>query len=83
MKEATARIKVNRLLEMAGWRFFDDVDGTANIQLEPSVKLDRGELDAMGENFEKVGKGFIDFLLLDSKGFPLLVLEAKAEDRIR
>lgn len=83
MKEATARIKVNRLLEMAGWRFFDDVDGTANIQLEPSVKLDRGELDVMGENFEKVGKGFIDFLLLDSKGFPLLVLEAKAEDRIR
>jgi type I restriction enzyme R subunit len=23
-KEATARIKINRLLEAAGWRFFDD-----------------------------------------------------------
>jgi len=81
MKEATARIKINRLLELSGWRFFDNANGAANIQLEPSVKLDRGELDAMGENFEKVGKGFIDFLLLDSKGFPLLVLEAKAEDK--
>ena len=26
-------------------------------------------------------KGFVDFLLLDAKGFPLLVLEAKAEDK--
>ncbi len=31
--------------------------------------------------FEKAGKGFVDFLLLDTKGFPLLVLEAKAEDK--
>ncbi len=26
-KEATARIKVNRLLEAAGWRFFNDDNG--------------------------------------------------------
>lgn len=81
MKEATARIKINRLLEASCWRFFDDAKGAANIRLEPSIKLSSNELDAMGENFEKVGKGFIDFLLLDSKGFPLLVLEAKAEDK--
>jgi|GEM_PF-2758956 len=33
-KEATARIKINRLLEEAGWRFFANADGPANIQLE-------------------------------------------------
>lgn len=30
-KEATARIKINRLLEAAGWRFFDGTNGPANI----------------------------------------------------
>ena len=35
----------------------------------------------MGEDFEKTSKGFVDFLLLDSKGFPLIVLEAKSEDK--
>ena len=38
-KEAKARIKINKLLEDAGWRFFDDVNGPANIQLEPNVKI--------------------------------------------
>jgi len=36
--EARTRIKINRLLEDAGWRFFDDENGPANIQLEPNVK---------------------------------------------
>ena len=35
-KEAKARIKINRLLEEAGWRFFDDESGSANIVLEPA-----------------------------------------------
>jgi len=30
-KEAKARIRINRLLEHAGWRFFDDEKGPANI----------------------------------------------------
>ena len=81
MKEAAARIKINKLLEEAGWRFFADAGGPANVQLEPSVALTRQAIDALGENFEKVTKGFIDFLLLDEKGFPLLVLEAKSEDK--
>ncbi len=81
MKEATARIKINKLLETAGWRFFADSNGSANIRLEPSVTIKSTDLDALGENFEKTGKGFIDFLLLDSKGFPLIVLEAKSEDK--
>jgi type I restriction enzyme R subunit len=78
-KEALARIKINRLLEHAGWRFFDDANGRANIQLEPSIKVTKQALDALGENFEKTSRGFADFLLLNEKGFPLIVLEAKAE----
>ena len=80
-KEATARIKINHLLEAAGWRFFAEGGSPANIRLEPSVTIKSAELDAMGENFEKTSKGFIDFLLLDSRGFPLLVMEAKSEDK--
>lgn len=81
MKEAAARIKINKLLENAGWRFFADAKGPANIQLEPSVTLKTQDLDALGENFEKSSKGFIDFLLLNEKSFPFIVLEAKAEDK--
>jgi hypothetical protein len=81
MKEATARIKINKLLEAAHWRFFADSQGPANIQLEPSVALTKHALDDLGENFEKASKGFIDFLLLNEKGFPFIVLEAKAEDK--
>lgn len=79
-KEAQARIKINKLLEAAGWRFFDDENGPANIRLEAYTRLSRRELDAMGENFEKTKKGFLDFLLLDERGVPLAVLEAKNED---
>ena len=81
MKEATARVRINKLLEAAGWRFFDDGDGPANIRLEASVTLKKSDLDGLGEDFEKTSKGFVDFLLLDSKGFPLIVLEAKSEDK--
>jgi type I restriction enzyme R subunit len=80
-KEATARIKINKLLEAAGWRFFAEGSAPANIRLEPSVTIKSSDLEALGENFEKTSKGFIDFLLLDTKGFPLIVLEAKSEDK--
>jgi type I restriction enzyme R subunit len=80
-KEAAARIKINKLLEAAGWRFFQEGTAPANIQLEPSVTIKTTDLDALGDDFEKAAKGHIDFLLLDAKGFPLLVLEAKAEDK--
>jgi type I restriction enzyme R subunit len=80
-KEATARIKINKLLDAAGWRFFADGAAPSNIRLEPSVTIKSNELDAMGNDFEKTVKGFVDFLLLDAKGFPLLVLEAKAESK--
>lgn len=79
-KEAKARIKINKLLEEAGWRFFDSEEGPANIQLEANVKLTKKQVDDCGENFEKVKNGFVDFLLLDENGKPFIVLEAKSED---
>lgn len=80
-KEATARIKINKLLEAAGWRFFAEGGAPSNIRLEPAVVIRPGDLDALGENFERAERGFVDFLLLDARGLPLIVLEAKAEDK--
>ena len=79
-KEAKARIKINKLLEDAGWRFFDNEFGPANIQVEANVKLSKTQIDALGDNFEKTKNGFVDFLLLDENGKPFIVLEAKSED---
>jgi len=79
--EAKARIKINRLLEKSGWRFFDTNEGPANITLEGYTKLTQKDIDAFGEDFEHVRPGFMDFLLLDELGFPFIVLEAKAEEK--
>ena len=81
MNEATARIKINKQLERADWCFFPEGNKPANIRLELSVPLRPPDLDTLGDDFEKAPKGVIDFLLLDSKGFPLIVLEAKSESK--
>lgn len=73
-KEAKARIKINRLLEQAGWRFEDNQDGKSNIRLEPGIKYSE-----LGDDFENETHGFIDFLLLDKDGRALVVVEAKRE----
>ncbi|MDX2176446.1 MAG: DEAD/DEAH box helicase family protein [Candidatus Sumerlaeia bacterium] len=80
-KEAAARIKINKMLEASGWRFFADPRGPANIRLELSVTPQASDFEALGDNFQRASKGFVDFLLLDAKGFPLIVLEAKAESK--
>lgn len=69
--EAKARIKINKLLEEAGWRLLDNEEGKANVDLEYSTKIKRDD---------KFKTGLLDYLLLDSNGFPLCVLEAKRED---
>jgi type I restriction enzyme R subunit len=78
-KEAGARIKINKLLEEAGWRFFADEHGPANILLENFVRLRPEDLDILGDDFEGAKSGSLDYLLLDERGKPLLVLEAKKE----
>lgn len=78
-REAQARIKINRLLEDAGWRFEDSDEGPSNIELESGVKF-----SSLGEDFEEAStkdgrRGAIDFLLLDKDKKPLVVVEAKKE----
>ncbi|MBI5149960.1 MAG: DEAD/DEAH box helicase family protein [Candidatus Omnitrophica bacterium] len=79
IKEAKARILINDLLRRSGWRFFDDETGPANIALEANVKLKKKGIEDLGDDFEKTATGFIDYLLLDERGFPIAVLEAKSE----
>lgn len=78
-KEAKARIKINKLLEEAGWRFFDDNGKPANVLLENYVRITQNQIDAWGHDYEKVNGGSIDFLLVDSNNKPVCVLEAKKE----
>ena len=78
-KEARARIRINELLQRAGWRFFDDENGSANIVLEANVKLTKKTLDDLGADFEEAANGFVDYLLLDDGSFSVVVLEAKSE----
>ncbi|MDP8213320.1 MAG: DEAD/DEAH box helicase family protein [Candidatus Zapsychrus exili] len=80
-KEAKARIRINKYLEDAGWRFFDTDAGPANICLETNVKITEQALNDLGEDFEQTKNGFTDYILLDDKGFPFVVLEAKREDK--
>jgi type I restriction enzyme R subunit len=81
LKEAKARIKINKLLEEAGWRLLDDENGQANVVLENNIKITQSFINDLGEDFDKTKNGFIDFLLLNENGFPLIILEAKAEDK--
>jgi type I restriction enzyme R subunit len=73
-KEASARIKINKLLEDSGWRLTEDESGKANVELEQGVDITK-----VGDDFELISKGYVDYLLQDDRGFPLCVLEAKRE----
>ena len=68
-KEAMSRIKINRLLEESGWRFFDDKNGKANICLEKTIKMSKRFFEDFGKDFEEAKYGYVDFLLLDDRGF--------------
>lgn len=77
--EAHARIKINQLLDQAGWRFFDSEAGAANIILENQVKFTQNLIDEWGNDYEKTKSGALDFLLVDDHQKPICVLEAKKE----
>lgn len=80
-KEAKARIKINKLLEDSGWRFFDAPQGRANIRLEANTPLTEQVINELGEDFEKTRNGYVDYLLLGEHSFPVAVLEAKKESK--
>jgi type I restriction enzyme R subunit len=74
-KEAKARLQINELLKDAGWKLLDDKSGRADVIVEGNV-----DLTSLGDDYETTSKGFIDYLLLDTKGLPLAILEAKSHD---
>lgn len=78
-KEAKARIKINKLLEEAGWRFFDTATGKANISLEHRTKKGKLTNDKLGNDLENAPDGFIDYLLLNEQNRPVALVEAKRE----
>lgn len=77
-KEAHARLKINKLLEKAGWRLVDDDNGRATVAVENYLVVDSGDKPgAMGDDFEHVGGGFADYVLYGQNQKPIGVLEAK------
>lgn len=79
-KEANARIKINRLLEEAGWSFFGDDTKKANISLEHRTKKAKFDNQKLGEDLENAPDGFIDYLLLNELSRPVALVEAKREN---
>ena len=75
-KEAIARIKINRLLEKSGWRFFDDDNGKANIKLEVNldntdVSFKRVPIYIISEHGENIGNIKIR-RESNKKGYPII-----------
>lgn len=79
-KEAKARIKINKLLEEAGWSFFDGDTDKANILLEHRTKKAKFDNSKLGEDLENAPDGFIDYLLLNELSRPIALVEAKREN---
>lgn len=91
-KEAKARIKINKLLESAGWRFFDNEEGKANILLEfnttfqlindenpPNIKKSLPSLDIQKIISEKMVK---EQQLVNSNKELITIFEQKIKDKI-
>lgn len=67
-KEAQARLRINKLLEESDWILVDTDTNRCNVKVETKIE-------------HEGNRGYIDYVLLDSKGFPLVVVEAKNEDK--
>jgi type I restriction enzyme, R subunit len=79
--EAQARITINKMLEEAGWRFLPDGDGNReNVILEHrlSGRTFSPNTD-LGNDFERAPEGFVDYVLLNTDGRAVAVVEAKRE----
>jgi type I restriction enzyme, R subunit len=78
-KEAKARIKINNLLEEAGWRFFDNDQGISNIDLEHRTIKGKYDNLKLGDDLDNAPNGFIDYLLLNNEKRAIALVEAKRE----
>jgi type I restriction enzyme R subunit len=79
--EAQARITINRMLEDAGWRFLPDGNGNReNVILEHRLSGRTFSPNAdLGNDFERAPEGFVDYVLLNTDGRAVAVVEAKRE----
>lgn len=82
-KEAQARIKINKLLEKAGWRFFDDEKDPANIQLEPNAKILKKILMLLAKILKVLAAGLLIFFFWMRKDFRSLFWKQKKKKKIR
>lgn len=77
-KEASARLIINQLLQEAGWQLTDNHHGKANVRVESHIVVDSPvQNSTLGRDFEKVGGGFADYVLLGQNDKPIAILEAK------
>jgi type I restriction enzyme R subunit len=79
--EAQARLKIDRLLTAAGWRLLDESGEKANVCLEHGTTLTLDDVWRLGDDFQHTQRGYVDYLMLDERGFPFIVLEAKSESK--
>ena len=79
--EAQARITINKMLGDAGWRFLPDGDGNReNVILEHRLSGRTFSPNAdLGKDFERAPEGFVDYVLLNTDGRAVAVVEAKRE----
>ena len=79
--EAQARITINKMLEDARWRFLPDGDGNReNVILEHRLSGRTFSPNAdLGNDFERAPEGFVDYVLLNTDGRAVAVIEAKRE----
>ncbi len=79
--EAQARITINKMLEDAGWRFLPDGGGNReNVILEHRLSGRTFSPNAdLGQDFERAPEGFVDYVLLNTDGRAVAVVEAKRE----
>ena len=73
-KKLRQELKLTNYSKTLAGGFFDNESGRANIVLDSNTKITQKDIDALGENYEKTKNGFIDFLLLDEDGYPLVIL---------
>ena len=79
-REAQARVRIDRELERAGWRFFDEENGRQSVILESRVPLSAPLWYAsLGDDFEHAPHGFVDYLLTNEERRPVALVEAKRQ----